>query len=235
MKKLISILLTAILLTGLVACGDKSENNNDTNTNNTTTSAKAAEKGDKTEKADKTEKEDDSSKNIIKTEFDPPEVMSMKLNGVYITLPIDVEELEEQTGFAETEGRLGGKAITDGYSTFPVYINPDENTVIQIEVKAPGTDDFYVYDRSKTEVIFPAGVTIDITKEEVENGLFPYKGVGRASEKFTDFTEDYEKFNWTPTQNHHCSTFDLWYKKDTEKIEIIQYFNNGNDELYYAE
>jgi hypothetical protein len=214
MKKLISILLATILLTGLVACGDK-DNENENNDKNTTTSANVSEKADKTEKSDNvTEKTDSPSETIIKTEFDPPEVLSMKLNGVYFTLPIDLEELEEKTGFKEVDVGLASKGITDGNSTFPVYINADENTVIMIKAYAPGTNELFPYDRSKTEVIFPAGVTVDTTKEEIENGLFPYKSVGRASENFTDSSEGWEKFTWTPTQNHHCSGLSLSINKN---------------------
>jgi hypothetical protein len=235
MKKIISVLLTAILLTGLVACDDKS--NNDNKDKNTTTSAKVTEKGDKTEKADQTEKadktEEPDNEQIVKTEFDPPEVLSMKLNGGYITLPISFEELEEKTGFKETEGSLGSKAITDGYSKFDIYFNEDDDTITMIQVQAPGTTEFYPYDRSKTEIIFPGGLTMDTTKKEIEDGLFPYKGVGRISE-FDDVSEKYERFYWHPTQNQHTSVLYIDFNKDTSKIEIIHYSNYGNGELYYA-
>jgi hypothetical protein len=169
MKKITIILLVAILATCFVACDDKSNNGNNKD-KNTTTSAKV------TEKTDKTEKDDNSSpttttKTEEKTSTDAPEFLTVKINDVDITLPMDFEEFLQKTGFKQ-EGEMEDQTayITDGYSKFYVVVDSSNNKVIRMTLLS--SSELYPFDTSKTKIIFPSGATLDTLKSELSE-IYP--------------------------------------------------------------
>jgi hypothetical protein len=171
MRKFVLIVLAVLMTAGLAACGsDISTSDSDKTT--ATTSAEVTEKNDNISQTTTTKNEEETP-----AENDP-ELMTVRINGTDVTLPIDFDEFLEKTGLTQVEDMNQG-VVTDGYSTFSATILGGKVRILT--VTAPDAPEDKFVDTSKTEIIFPGGVTLDTLRTELSN-IYPYKDNGFFSQ-----------------------------------------------------
>jgi hypothetical protein len=169
MKKFVSIVLAVLMTVGLAACGNDISTSDSDKT--TTTSAVVTEKNDSISQTTTSKNEEETP-----AENDP-DLLTVKINGVDITLGVDmdIDEFVDKTGLTVEKLNPTFYSVTDGNSTFE--INIIEGKIEMLIVKAAGTDEEFSVDTSKTEIIFPGGATLDTPRSEIQT-IYPFKNNG---------------------------------------------------------
>jgi hypothetical protein len=160
--------MSFIMLVSLTACGAESDNNE--NVTKSTTSAI------NTFSYENQSTEVSESEQVTTDNNDIADLLTIKINGTDVLLPMNFDEFLEKTGIETVEQtNARNYTVTDGNGTFEIGVS--EEKVVSIMAASADSDEDFSIDTSTTEIIFPGGTTLDTLRTEL-SGIYPYKDTG---------------------------------------------------------
>ena len=189
LKKLLAIALALFLVLSLAACSsgtaDSSPEASPTDSSPAWTPTDNGPEASPTESSPEASPTDSTGDIDAETENNStpensvdPDLLSMTviLNGAAITLPCEVDEFTQKTGFrGDDYDQTRQRQFTDGNNELSITLSRKSGKIVIISVSTLDADEkIQEFDTAASSIFLPKNVTIGMTINEVEAAYGPY-------------------------------------------------------------